>query len=582
MIKLKEIFGIIIFTLFVTGCASPIKGSGPYKPDDTKLRPGQRYYVCKDILLISADVNEKVVPVIEDDLSINSNTYTTSTVNTSKKLVPDYSQYYMLQVESGGVYDDRITISSTPDGILTSLSSDVTGKSGEVLKGIGTIASNLLALAPVLAVAGFSAEEKLCVDTAKSIGLNKEHQLFSKDSKEGCEILKRISVLKGLKSQIQSSIDKIWSEVASTNNEVKLKNAKVILDIKKNELSQVVSELVNLNKSYDAQFLVFKEKVLSEKNKTLFLTQTYEITELPLDSEVINLIGKNESEVLSFLEGNYLKMKDLFVTSKILISRAILSPLCEANFKSYAPNFPKSDEMPTDRIYFRQSHPFHIGEYKMHVIGKEKPPVLMKSSSKLISLTHPSSPIQYLEYNPSSFSKKKLELTFDPDSGVLTKIVTDSGSSAEGVVSAISGSVKSMQTEYLSTLGNVESAQGKLNKIRLNDIQKNIDKFKKKKELVDAQVEFEGVTATQELLIEQKILFEKLNTLNSELALAKAESTYEQDLGLAKVSADLNLLSKQLEYAKKEITYEQQLEIEKLKTEIMLLKEKVNLSQQGK
>ena len=63
-----------------------------------------------------------------------------------------------------------------------------------------------------------------------------------------------------------------------------------------------------------------------------------------------------------------------------------------------------------------------------------------------------------------------------------------------------------MQKEYVAALTNIESAQKKLTSIELNDYSKEIEELKKKKELIDAQVAFEGAEATQELLIEQKLL----------------------------------------------------------------------------
>ena len=574
---IKYISAFLFCAFIVPGCSSPFKGSGPYKPCDKAIKSGQRYYVGKNVLFVSADITNKIVPAVDNNLNILKIIYTTTTAKFSKKLVPDYRQYYMVHINAGSIYDDKIKVETTSDGLLTSLSSEVTGKTGQIIKDIGTISSNLLAIAPFIMAE--TARKGKCVKYAKELGLNNEHQLFSFENKNGCSILKRLIDLKKTTEKFQGSIDTLREEIAVTDDNEILKELKNRLDIKEAELNRTIAEVNENNKIYEAIFSLFKQNRLAIKEMKWTLNQTFELDELPADSDINGLIGKNESDVIKILkEKRYTKMAYLFANAKVLITRESFAPLAAGYFSDVLPSIPENEKMPTNRVHFRQSYPFHIGEYHLkHVFDKKSPTVLFKKSNSIISFMHPHSPIQFVEYKSSIFSQRKLELTFDVETNSLITIETDNKSSIAAATSSFSETIVAMRKEYLNALNTIESTQKMLTSIELNDYEKKIEELKKKKELIDAQVAFEGAAATQELLLEQNLLDQKLNVLKSDLALKQAELTYGQKLGIEKVSADLKLLSNQLEFAKKEITYQQQLEIEKLRSDILVLQEKIKL-----
>lgn len=601
-------YSIYFLTTFVIlSCSVPIKGSGPYDLTELPSSPGQRYYVGTDIFLITANITTTTKSKVNNSLAIETSNLISTNAVIDKKLLPDYKQYFMLQLDKSGAYDDKTTITTTSNGLLTGLTADSTGKTGDVIKSIAAIGANIIAgktvrnLTPSPKVQLFESQNinnlvNPCFEVASFFGLSNEHKLFSKSNTTACELLLEKKILKSSYKTLFVNINQLRVAATKATTESDLKKISSDLVRKNLILTNTKKELELINTNYNLQFGVFKSSKLATKVVTQKLIESFELNDLPDDTVLQPLLSLPKSQVISNLNAikKYKKISDFFNKTNILITATPLipatqtlpatplipvnSPPNEDGCDKLEDECDESESTPTNRIYFRQTHPVTIGQYRFFQnIGKPNVTYLQSVSKNIIDIMSPKSTIQSVEYKPSLFSGRKLTLSFDPITNSLTKIETDNKSSLSAATGSISEAFTNYQTTYQAALDSASKANKTLNAIELEQYSKQVTELTTKKEIIDAQVAFEGAEATQDILIEKKIIDSKLSALKSDLALKKAESTYEQKLFQEQVKSEFDAITQQLALETTKISYEQKLELEKLKAELFILTEKLKI-----
>ncbi len=606
--RIKNYIIILVVASAMGGCGTPFVGKGPFDATDVLTESGQKYYVGKDIITVTAELTTRKVPTLTPDLKLTTVTFTSTTVNYSKTLVPDYEKFYLIRLDATAFFDDTISLSVSPEGLLKSFDADTTGKTGSVIQNLGKVIANIQAfdvqalsaseiqiddLAPnvmdpqtlYLNVPLFKqlpTDEVTCKQFAKTLGLGKKHQYFAETSTSACEKLDKIVAKKDVVKKLEDAIDQLLSQIADTDNLEEIQELKQEIAIKSPLRDQARTDLEKINIEYSNSFTAFAASTFSVKEEKSTFVQVYDMDELPDESNILTLVGQEKVNVISSLNNhNYQKMSQLFDTTNILLTKAHVTPLVDSQFDGqFRGNVPESAKSATNRIYFRQSYPIEVGQYKLlNLQGKTANAQLVKNSSSIHSISYRKAPVQWITYDPSYFSQRKLVLAFDDATGSLITTKTENKSSASALSGDIASTLKDMQKEYLAALENIKEGQQLTRDIELSGYTDEIEKLKKQKELIDKQVEFEGAEATAELLLEQKILKEKLSSLEAQLNLEKATSTFDQDLQLALIKAEVSTVSEQLKLDKAKATYEKDLQLAKMKADLDALKTQLELEQ---
>ncbi len=586
----KTYLVLIPILFFYSCCTYPLKGSGPHEFDNIKNKPGIKYYVGKDVILVDASVSKKKSVRVNQKVELEQIEQLSSVVSINKKTVPDYDQVFLLEIDSGGSFEDKITISTNPDGLLTGLSTETHGKAGEIISNVGSIVGMLYGGITADALKSDTSQE--CVSNAKESGLDVEYQFLFGLNSDACNSFDQLIKQKEELNKLNDDIFALSSKIAGDPTTDVLKDLQSRLSIKSKARDSIKENLKDVELRIKNMFNNFKEKVLVTKETTQNHSFVFELDQIPpkrLFKELMKLDNLSSEALIEKInvelnEDKYSSMRELVDRSNTLFAIDPVSPSQLTYYDENPMNKLTDYSKSTNRIYYRRTYPFVITKFRFeHPITKENTPDFTKAklsvdSSSLSSLIHDNSVFNFVEYKTSDFSKSKITLAFDADTNSLIEVTTDNKSSTLAVAQSISNAFKSYQSEYLSTLENIHTAQQRLSKIDLHEYQSEIDRLTKKKELLDTEIQYAGVRDTKDLVLEKKLIDQKLENMKSELEYAKLESTYGDALSISKVTSALDLLSKEIELAKKEASSSQEISLQKVTADLELLSKEIELA----
>jgi hypothetical protein len=159
----------------------------------------------------------------------------------------------------------------------------------------------------------------------------------------------------------------------------------------------------------------------------------------------------------------------------------------------------------------------------------------------------------FIEFEAKAFSEGKVAMSFEK--GRPIKLERSGSSSAAAIAVSIADAARAAQTEYADSLTKIVEMQKSKREIELNDVNAQIEKAKRDKELLDAKIAATGTSQSFDMLLEQGRLNAELNLLQAQSNLQSAQETADQRLEiealkvqLARLKAQIDLLTAQKQY----------------------------------
>ncbi|HWW60499.1 MAG TPA: hypothetical protein VN181_03940, partial [Thermoanaerobaculia bacterium] len=166
-----------------------------------------------------------------------------------------------------------------------------------------------------------------------------------------------------------------------------------------------------------------------------------------------------------------------------------------------------------------------------------------KSDEKVI--TSYEGPNRCVAIQKSDWAGRALSMEFG-DFGVPKKLERTNGAALVAATGSLAGALTSLQNSYAESLEKVVAIQKNQREVADNDLLSKIDKLKKQKDLLDAQLATEGATASHDLVLQQQLAAQQLATLQAQLDLQKAQQGSEDQLDIADLKNRIAVLEQQL------------------------------------
>jgi hypothetical protein len=213
----------------------------------------------------------------------------------------------------------------------------------------------------------------------------------------------------------------------------------------------------------------------------------------------------------------------------------------------------KSDDQKVNQnsLFYRQSIPM-----KINFLSIDDTFSLQTIFSDVQDILHPEMPTYPFAFSPNVFSSKNLSIKFD-ERGRPVLLGQTSTSSAKNIAASLEESLKAARDEYAESLKKITEIQESQRKIKLDDLLSKIEKINKEKELLDAQLNLEGETASYSLRLKQKQLEAEKAAVDTELQLEILQATKEQSIETAKLKTELEMLNKEIELLKAKLALEE-------------------------
>jgi hypothetical protein len=151
---------------------------------------------------------------------------------------------------------------------------------------------------------------------------------------------------------------------------------------------------------------------------------------------------------------------------------------------------------------------------------------------------------------------RTLSIQFD-EKGRPTQLSRSNGSSVAGIVTAVASASAAVRDEYATGLAKIVEIQSNRQKLAMQDINNQIERLQKEKDLVAAKLASASASQSFDLVLQQNQLVAELGLLKARLDVETAQGTYDQAVELARLKADLEQLKTQLEVVKTKLAIEE-------------------------
>ena len=176
---------------------------------------------------------------------------------------------------------------------------------------------------------------------------------------------------------------------------------------------------------------------------------------------------------------------------------------------------------------------------------------LVLTSQTLANVVDPRKPAEYVAYEPRAFAKSNLTLSMDAK-GRLTSLTQATGSSMAELATGLAGAATNVRDQYAGTIAKAAEVEDNRRKLRLSDLQTQLELAKKRKELVDARVGLAGASSTEGLLKEQAEAAAELNLANTRLSLEKVQASSATQVEVEILTQEVNRLRQEIEVLKQQ------------------------------
>lgn len=560
--------------LLSQGCSlnPTLVASGPHAADKA-APPGLRYHLAKDVIQVTATKVEKKARRPKSDLSGPEVESTTEVqANASLITVGDAEEYYVIDAKPGRWSDNLLAVKASGDGLLQSVNSESTGQTGEFLKGLGQIAGIVAGAAlldqapggpwpqenPCRPISGLPPEliTRLFERTANggvsdpepsALPRGRTARLFILSEQSACELWQKLEL-----AAYESELQRL--ERGNIAAQLRTADPKGIADLKK-KMEATDLALAALAHDREVWLTAFRGGLEDFEKRFEFGTTTtttkntfdFDPSELPPDT-IMEGQGLLEDRLRTH---RWTKAAELYKLAHSVITRHPIGEKASADLtapqdQSAIAGCEGTKPGNAVRLFYRQSEPAMVTVHAPDDQG-----VLVAKTREMMQLLNRRT-THCVEFAESGFSTRKLKLEMDAR-GRVTLLDRSSTSEAKGASGAIAGALTAARDTYADTLTKVVSIQENARKIALNDLEMQLARLKKEKEIADADAGLLGALASRESTLEQQRLAAELAVLQARLNLESAQVTYADALVAAELKAEIERLKQQLELLKAQL-----------------------------
>lgn len=546
-------------------------GAGYYEPDQVP-HEGVHYLLAKDRLTVTVKLTQKNGRKLLPDLSLEP-------VNTIKRegtvtveTYADPSRIYVLPLTPKASSDESMVITLTDTGLLKSINATSTGRSGTVLtnifKFIGSVAGVFgnISAAPT----GPTPQRSACAGDVDSRPISEQPNLIRYTlfwSQTACDAWEE-AIATG------QQVDTLKTQVQRTEGQLKDATGQALKDLQ-SRLETYRTQLTQHAKDR----MAFLGVVTSESNrlktqnkidpaaKFTTHTLTFEIDELLTGRDVSTNTTKAAIETL---------IQDLPAAKRLFEKTGVVIELDPVPDGYEATQFSTGSSDPSNKKYCnltlrhgdsgRTTAVNHCSSklvfYRRPIYTLVRLYALDKDQAKVEPLNQASLPIireesphEFVKFNAQRWAKGSLKVTFDAK-GVPTSVDWMAESSAAAVTGALATAIAAARDEYATTVNKlveIKEARDKLDPEEQSELDKTLEKLKKEKELLDAQLALQGAQATFDSTLAQQTAAAELALVQSEIGVVAAAEARANQLAVLRLEAEVARVNKELELLKAKI-----------------------------
>jgi hypothetical protein len=471
---------------------------------------------------------------------------------------------YSLDMPSGRMSDNGVSVTVNAGGLLESVSATSTGRGSQILTSIAKFVGSALsiaaggALSPLrLTAVDVNALRMSAPDTEQVpeacdpygppfTTLPIRVRAFVAESRPGCLLFWQIrqadslvSQLRGQRSAREGSLDTA-PESALPDLRQRIK-----------ELSTAIGNNEKIQAELQARFNALFDAFVADKNLgTTSQAERFSVVlgldEIPPDLSSIGLPV-------------YAKVADLFRTTGVLV---VGRPAAGSATGAAAGGSGKPADSGMVRIMFRQpaAWTLEVRSSRCNTADeacRNAPPTTANTqlqSLTPIDLIAPRTEPSYVELEAKAFGDGKVAMTFDK--GRPLRLERSGTSSAASLAAAVSDAARNAQEQYAESLAKIVEIQKSKREIELSDVNTQIEKAKKQKDLLEAKLAAADGAQSFEMLLEQKRLDTELSLLRAEAGLQAAQDAADQRLEIEAIKVKVEQLKAQIDLLTVQKQYE--------------------------
>ena len=521
--------------------SSSLVGSAPDTSGGKVPPQGLRYYVGKDVLVVTVAVTETTKVELDENLDPNVEITTkregTATLNT----VADTTRPFVVDLEPGGRFDNSLVVDVRPNGLLKSINAQSTGKTGEAIVSLAKFAATVVGGIPV----GLGGQSTTCDPAVPpNTRLPRRARATVASDQVACTLFGEITQLENQIEMFENERLQLERAAAGASAQTLTLNGRRIgaIEIAIENIRARLSQKQALFIARVDQFV--QAKGLGTKEKTTSFTDMLDLAVLPPMGVISDAMDAAQTETA--LAAHALALAVFKRTGAVATIDTIPA---WAGIAAHP-----ATEKNRARIYFRQGQPLRLRLFVLSDCGGSG--CLKTMSDQVVDVMHSAAGIQYVEFDESAFAQRKLLLAFD-EKGRPEKLERSGTSELAAVASTLSSAATTLRDEYAATLTKVGEIQASQRTIELNDMTSELERLKKEKEVLDARLAVEGAAGNFANSLEQSRLASELAALQADIALKGVQATAEQSLEIAKLKSTTALLVEELNVIKAQLAVEQ-------------------------
>lgn len=545
MKHLCDLRGSAVVLLLSVGMSNAVfaETSAPTTPYSNYSELG--YYVPKHVVRVSGNVTHSTMKVALRQ----GNTWTVEACPNSRlterelslglAVVPDEQEFHVFRLNGGVFTALEYSFEVSDSGLLTGLDATSTGKTGSIFKSIGSLIGKAIPflggflsadaeVAPQIADRDakfdrlYSDKTSLCADPVKRSAAIKAW--FGAAMQADVEAINTaISETSSMAQKMQQEQQEIAGTAAnweSKDKAIASKERIAVIEALGTKLSSKVSGLKTVKAGLYDNFI--KSKKLNPITEKKLVNRVLELDGLPAwcagsSGPKCIRAGLTHNQVITAL-GNLPAANEFFKETGTILAlkkhTAARPTILAEDYKKLQKDTKKGallytrNGLPADLAVFEQN-----GVYNAAVKQIEEKLILKEVSSE--SLLFTSTPATVLPLKKNAFAKRRLQLEFY-DNGSLKKVGRESEAAAEKIFSSLNEATDNILSGYkntVETLGAIQTSKfSQQNAAR----QAEIDALKREKELIDAEIALDGVSASNEQIRAKQLVDAELEFLTSQ------------------------------------------------------------------
>lgn len=515
----------------------------------------------------------------DPDLCVTQTTVTTREGTTASKLVPDPNVHADIRLGSSGWTDDELTIELREGMLLGSINAKSTGRAGEVIASIAKFAGVLMGGIPGLAATSGTPPARpaiagsTCDPFVKPYGdLPDPTRLVLWERQQLCEQYDTIRQLQKAGDALVADRLKLEHDIrGATDQELKLllkklETVQAAIELGQENLAPRVKQLQTQLEAFVTALDLGTTTATRRHNQVLDLSELSPLSKADKTPFFVHGMTEAAAESVILTRPEFKpSVRKLWEAAKLIVTLDPMAPItCSPDGKPVPVPAPPTDNKQL-QIAFRQGAPARLTVFLADQAGDpaagpsaNPPSTLRVVADRFDNVVHRCSPVTSVIFKRSAWAKRELSLTFD-EKGRPVRLQRVAASDFAAMAAAAASGATALRDEIKTTVAaGVEITENR-NKIELAELTARLDRVKKEKEVLDAQLALQVAGAGFDTSLRQQAATNELNRLQAEITLANAESTANQRALLEQLKLQLDLVKQELEVLKA------QAEIAKLK-----------------